>query len=29
MCGASADMKKKLDGISKDILDGKIKVLEG
>mgnify|MGYP003406508496 CR=1 FL=1 len=23
------DMKKKLDGISKDILDGKIKVLEG
>jgi basic membrane protein A len=29
MCGASPEMKKKLSTIEKDILDGKIKVLEG
>ena len=29
ICKETPDMKKKLDSISKDILDGKIKVLEG
>ena len=29
VCGATPEMKKKLEAISKDILDGKIKVLEG
>jgi basic membrane protein A and related proteins len=29
ICKETPDMKKKLDAISKDILDGKIKVLEG
>lgn len=29
VCGATPDMKKKLDAIKKDILEGKIKVLEG
>ena len=29
VCGATPEMKKKLDAIQKDILDGKIKVLEG
>ncbi len=29
ICGATPEMKKKLEAIQKDILDGKIKVLEG
>ena len=29
ICKEAPEMKKKLDGIEKDILDGKIKVLEG
>ena len=29
VCGATPEMKKKLEAIQKDILDGKIKVLEG
>ena len=29
MCGASPDMKQKLEAIEKSILDGKVKVLEG
>ncbi len=29
MCGATPDMKQKLQAIEKDILDGKVKVLEG
>jgi basic membrane protein A len=29
VCGATPEMKKKLEQIQKDILDGKIKTLEG
>jgi len=29
VCGATPEMKKKLEAIQKDILEGKIKVLEG
>ena len=29
VCGATPEMTKKLEEIKKDILDGKIKVLEG
>ncbi len=29
ICGASAEQKAKLQQIKKDIMDGKIKVLEG
>jgi basic membrane protein A and related proteins len=29
ICGATPEMMKKLEAIQKDILDGKIKVLEG